>query len=240
VSSSSLHPFFEEFIPYVMGERSYRDLEARLGPSPSGQLGMRVYSGVVLKNLKVALDAMYPAVKRAAEAARPGLWTQVAASFLAAHPPRHADPNKCGEPLADFLAQRRAAGDSLPVFLEELADYESIRFRTVTARSSGPERTVFVRHYSHAVSAYAAPDAEKTPSGIPVAAPVTLVVYRSTVSLKARVLTPSKAQLLALARHWGELHADLWSKSGLAASDLDRATGELRDMGVLEQEVSPP
>jgi hypothetical protein len=236
MSPPSLSAFFDEFIPYVMGQRTLAALEMRLGPSPSGPLRMEVYAGVVLNNLRIALDAMYPSVKRAADAARPGLWDELVAGFLAAHPPRHADPNRCGEALASFLSERREAGDDLPPFLEELADYEQARFRVHTARAPGPERTIVVRHYAHDVPAYAATDAEEATCRIPAATPVTVVIYRSARTLKTRVLAPSKAQLFAIARFQGELDEELWLRSGLSDDDLIRATGELRELGVLEEE----
>jgi hypothetical protein len=237
MSSQSLSAFFDEFIPYVMGEHTLAALENRLGPSRSGSLRMEVYAGVVLKNLRIALEAMYPSVKRAAEAVRRGLWDELVAAFLTAHPPRHADPNRCGEALASFLSERREAVGGLPPFLEELADYEHARFRVHTAREPGPERTIVVRRYAHDVPAYATVGAEEATRRIPAATPITVVIYRSTKTLKTGVLAPSKAQLCAIAKLQGELDDDLWSRSGLSDGDLARAMGELRDLGVLEEET---
>lgn len=234
----SLSTFFDAIIPYVMGRHTRVDLEARLGPSPSGQLRMEVYAGVVRANLSIAMEAMYDSVKRAADATAEGLWRRLIDDFLDAHPPRHADPNRCGEPFSAFLAERRATVDrDLPAYLEELADFEAIRVRAVTSRVSGRDRTLFTRLYTHDVPAYVdSAGRDRRTAGSedrPVARPTVAIVFRSARTLKARVVTPSTAELFALARREGELDADLLAQSGLSEADLARAEARLGDWGVL-------
>jgi hypothetical protein len=162
--------------------------------------------------------------------------------FLALHPPRHADPNRCGDPLAEFLAQRREhdRGSRQPEFLEELADYERIRFCASTSACQGPEETLFVRHYRHAVPAYVEGGVDEHDSAaadrIPRANPVTVIVFRSTKTLKAHFLYPTTAQLFAVGRRMGQLDGELRERLGLSDEDLAVADAELREMGLLPEE----
>jgi len=229
-----------------MGELSAAAFESSIGRTPSGRKGLEVYAGVVPKNLRFALDDVYPVTRRACDALGPALWDDLVAAFLEAHPPRHADPNRCGDGWAAFLSQRRAAGADQPIFLEEIADYERICFHALTERVPGPERTLFVRRYEHDVPAYAletdgedarAARAAGASGTVPKAMPVTVIVYRSTVTLKVRFLHPSRAQLFALARCQGELDPDLQARAGLTDEELDIGEHELRERGVLPEEL---
>ena len=183
-------------------------------------------------------------MKRAADATTPGLWRRLVDDFLTAHPPRHADPNRCGEPLTAFLADRRAAGEDLPAYLEELADYEWIRFCAATSRTTGRDRTIFTRRYTHAVPTYVETtercEGAPPPGQLPAATPVMVVVFRSMKTLKARVITPSVAQLFALARGQGELDdehgAELLIRSGVSEHDLAQADAQLREIGLFDEE----
>lgn len=236
--------FFDAFIPYALGELGPDDLEALTGCAPSSSRGLAVYAAVVPQNLRFALGGMYPATKRACDADAPGSWSRLVDEFLARHPPRHADPNRCGDPFTAFLARRRERqrGSGQPEFLEELADYERIRFRASSAASPGPEETLFVRHYSHAVPAYVedvvddrgAAAAER----IPQANPVTVIVFRSTKTLKAHFLYPTTAQLFAIGRRMDQLEGDLLVRAGLSDEDLAAADVELREIGVLQEDLA--
>ena len=81
---------------------------------------------------KILLDtnseALIKQVKAILGVYKTDLWDELTGVFTRMHPPRHWEPNRFGEPMADFLGARRAADSSLPPFLEELADYAFIRF----------------------------------------------------------------------------------------------------------------
>jgi hypothetical protein len=146
--------------------------------------------------------------------------------------------------MTAFLAARRTETADLPAYLEELADYEWIRFKAVTSRETGLDRTVFMRRYTHAVPAYAeAADRRPcplAPGDVPEARPVTVVVFRSPVTLRARAVSPSTAQLFVLARHQGEIggaaDAEWLARSDRPERSLALAADELRAMGILDRE----
>jgi hypothetical protein len=67
-----------------------------------------------------------------------------------------------------------------------------------------------------------------------------IIVFRSTRTLRTQVVSPSTAQLFALARNQGELdpqqESDLLSRSGLSERDLAQAEAQLYEMGLLDEE----
>jgi len=229
-----LSRFFDEVLPFVLGRRNTAELESRIGPSASGADHLRIYESVVCHNIDVALRAVYEAVKHAADRLSDTLWPQLMAEYFAAYPPRHFDPNRVGEEFPSFLERRRRTNAAQPPFLEELADYEWVRFVAATAVEQGLERTVFVRRYSHAVPEYAKALArgQARDLGHPAATATTIVVFRSATTFEIKTLSPSREQLLALGRATGDADTALLASSGVAPAVLDAADRRLRELGL--------
>jgi hypothetical protein len=150
--TAPLDRFFAEARALLAGDIDASAFTERLGPSQSGSERLTLYPRLVTRQHRDVLDGLFSVVKGSCALVRAGLWEEIANDFLRAHPPRHWEPNRIGEPLARFLAARREADASLPVWLEELADYAWIRFAASTADLDdddgvGFDRTLFVRRY---------------------------------------------------------------------------------------------
>jgi hypothetical protein len=236
MTGADLSVFFDEVIPYVMGERSAAEIEASLGPSATGTRHLEVYAGVVRTNIESAMASVYSAVKHAADAIHAGLWQRLTNEFFATWPPRHFDPNLCGEPMASFLRSRRYTDMDVPAFLEELADYEWTCFRAATASQTGFDHSLFVRRYDHAIPDYVRALESDHPTSVPAPEAVTVIVFRSVKTQRVEVLHPTKAQLLALAQREGELEQGHVITSGVTNAELFDARRSLAEAGLFDKE----
>jgi hypothetical protein len=203
-----LDRFFDAMEPFLEGASGVQTVVARLGPSPSGPERLALYAELVRRQRRDVLDGLFPAVRAACDAVRAGLWGDLVREYVRVHPPRHWEPNHFGEAMSDFLSERRAGDPSLPAYLEELADYEFVRFiagvRDVSASDGvGLENGLFVRRYDFDVVEYVDRVVRSTSGGTPPAAPAcepaTLVIGWSYTERRVLTLRVSLAALAAIA-----------------------------------------
>lgn len=235
---SSLDDFFGEIRPLLLGERDAQAFLDRLGASPSGARRVALYARLVGNDLSAGIDALYPGVKVAVERLGTIGWRALLTEFFRAHPPSHWDLNQCGAPFPAFLAARRAADPSLPVFLEELADLHWTEYQAFTSPAVMPPRglnpTAELRAYSHAVVPWASAARHGKAEGLPQPRPTTVIVYRDPVSLLTRTLVADGALLLALAREQGiPSPAIAGAAEQIGSAALNAARARLVRAGVL-------
>ena len=237
--SARLDTFFAVMGGFLDGETSAEDVERALGPSPSGTARLALYAKLVGRQRRDVLDSLFPAVRHACASVRQGLWDELTRAFVRAHPPRHWEPNRLGEPMAEFLARQHQGDSSIPGYLEELADYAYIRFAVATATPAadgvGLDRTLFVRRYEHDVVAFTravkGTTSAEWPSS-PAASACTLIVAWSTTALGVIELHPSLATLAAIGRRLGDDRAALRADAP-SENEVDRADHDLVVRGVL-------
>jgi hypothetical protein len=238
-----LEDFFTRIRPFLLGEESAEDFEARLGPSSSGLRRLAVYQGLVAADLAGVMVALYPSVKVAAERTLPGSWATLVREFARAEPPTHWDINRFGEGFPAFLARRRERHAAQPVLLEELADFHWTDYAAFV-HEGGPgagslNPTAQVRQYRYAVCAWARQAASGQAPGLPEEKPTTVIVYRDPRTLWTRLFYPNVAALFALARAQGIGNSALVQAAGLTSEDMDRAARHLRREGVLLDQPAP-
>lgn len=204
-----MHPglsaFFQEVPRFLAGEQSAADLEAALGSSPSGTEALGFYRTLMERNAFKLLREIFPGVRALLVAQDPDLWTRLVLDFSRKHPCGHWNPNLFGEPFSDFL---REAGDAVHPAAAEVADYHYIQYLVSAAQrrpdDDGWDRTIFIRQYTHAVSAYVAGLGQGPgPDEPPEPKPTIVLVYRGLHSEQVHWLHPTPPQLAAVARRRG-------------------------------------
>lgn len=211
-----LADFFETMSPFLHGQLSARDAEARLGPSPSGTDRLAFYAVLARRDVASVLRQLFPVTRAACGR---DTWNGIEIAYLASHRSTHWEPNRFGQAFADFLADRRAHDGALAPWIEELADYEWTRFEVAT--SLEPE--AHVRLYDHDVRAV-----HQGTSAVPHARPTVLLVHRA-VDDRVVVETPDPPTLCAVARRAGTLRS---LPAGVTEDDVERAERDLSARGV--------
>lgn len=235
-----LSAFFQVVPAFLAGSRSAAQVEAQLGPCPSGTEALAFYRTLMERNAFKLLREIFPSVRAALVSEDPGRWRTVVQEFAAAHPCGHWNPNEFGAPFPEYLRQAAGRGE-VPDLVAELADYHLVQYRVsvapaATESDDGWDRTLFIRQYTHPVAAYAAAvERGPGPVALPSPQPTIVLVYRA----KDRVhwLHPTPPQLAALARRRGlELPLPL---AQLDPTAVEEADGQLVGYGVFSDRETP-
>ncbi len=214
---------------------SPEDVERELGASPSGTKRLGFYGVLARRNRFIALRQLCPAARQAALALTPPAWEGLVLRYTAQHQPSHPDPNRFAEQLSDFIAAEREGGRPLPVYLEEIVDFEFTEWLVgvldfePTLADPGLDRTVHVRHYSHDIAAFVADFRAGTAKPAPTPQDRAVLIYRDVRTQWARSFFPTPLGLAALARRAGR---NLAIPDEMAAA-LDDAERELERHGIL-------
>jgi hypothetical protein len=240
----TLPGFYAVMGSFLDGDRSAAQVAEALGPSPSGLARLALYGELVRRQRQDVLDTLFSAVDAACRCLDAGLWGEFTRTYLRVHPPTHPDPSRWGEHMAGFLAKSRATDPTLPLYLEELADYAYVRFAASVAPAPcdgvGLETALFVRRYAHDVAGFTrAVEAAHAEGDAAPPAPrpvdLTILVGWSRVSQRLLELHPSLAALVALGRRVGEPF--LPREGGPTEADVDAADRHLVSLGLL---AAPP
>ena len=234
---SELARFFAEMEPFLLGRKSAMEVEAALGPSPSGTSNLAFYRTLVDRNYHKIMRLLFPSVCTLARRVRYELWSDLVREYVTLHPPVACrNPNLMGAHFSEYLTRRREQRGELPVAAEELAEYHWVDYVAKTAEDvegDGLERRLFIRQFTLPIPAYALAlygDPEAPP---PEPRPTVVVVYRSVHDGNVAILYPSPATLAVLARRQGlQLPPAL---AALDERDVNLTEGNLVTMGVLTE-----
>jgi hypothetical protein len=229
---SSLAKFHSVMAPFLRGESTAADVERLLGPSPSGTARLALYPLLVRRQATGLVDHFFRALAAALELDTPGAFARLRDAYLVAHPPKSWEPNENLRAFPAFVTAWHGA----PSWAREMADYAWARFVAMHADrvpgDVGLERAVFVRHYTHDVSAASRANESTTgASRTPRLAPETLVFARHAAEGNLVTLTPSVAALFALLDASGEVLPPL--PPGVTEADLALELAALRKAGIL-------
>lgn len=202
----TLRAFFDNLRPMLLGERDPEEVQAMLGPSPSGTEALAFYREHFVRNTFKIMRELFPVLPRLAETLAPGSWRPLVLQYTRAHPPRGSDPNEFGAHFATWLAQRRETHPEQSPWLEEVADFHWTRFvvgRAPMPEDDGFEQTVFVRQYTRPVPRLVTSARADRPLQVPEPEPTLLVIYRNRRTGRVNWIEPSLADLAVLARRQG-------------------------------------
>jgi hypothetical protein len=237
--SAPLDGFFAALGPFLAGQSTAADVEARLGASPSGSRRLALYQKLVARQRALLLSSLFPGVRSLAQQLDAGLWEELVDAFSAEHPPTHWDPNRFGEPFGDFIAARREKGAKLPAYLEELADYYWVEYHVMVAPRPTPDdgvgldHTLCVRHYTHDVRGFALAFSRGESPPPPEARSQPLVLCRSRTTEQLFVLHATAAAFAVLGRRTGPDPLAGRVLPGLDPATLQAVERELVAWGVL-------
>jgi hypothetical protein len=161
-----------------------------------------MYVELVFRQREDALRNSFPTLKRAWEALGYS-FRDLVFSYCKAHPPTSLDPNRIGDRLSQYLIDCRRQNASLPTYLEELADFETLQYHVQLEDFTGGmdlERILFVRHYSWNLLAMARAN---EPWKAPEPQPTTIIVCRSRHTDKRLEFVASAFDVMAIARRDG-------------------------------------
>ena len=230
---TGLRAFFGAMDGLLAGRMTGSDVEASLGPSPSGAAGFALYAELVRRQHAQLLDALFPSVARAANELRAGRWRALQTAYTHAHPPRHWEPNAFGALFPDFLESLAQRDPSIPGYLAELADLEFLEWQVTvaprTSRIPGEDATLHVRRYDHDVLAYRSRSHADCGHTGPAKRAITLLICRTHTTDTPFLLHPSAAALVAIARRAGSEIPE-GAPSGTLVDEAER---ELVAWGVL-------
>jgi hypothetical protein len=234
---SDLHAFFTHAGAFlVRGEGTAESVEAALGPSPSGTARLALYARLVERQQREALEALFPATRRALEHLVPRAFAELCLRFACTHRSAIAHPGGLGAPFVAFLAdptnvawiEERTANDA--AWLAELADFERVRYELATSDApfpTGADPLVVTRRYAHAV--HRAND----DSPVPRPEAVSLLLVRVRDTLRVRWLEVGAAELVIVGVVTGQLDRDAGGRLGLSEEMLAAARERLRRVGWL-------
>ncbi len=224
----TLEAFFETMEPFLRGRITAEEVERKLGPSASGAERLALYPRLVRAQHTGAVRRLFPALHRALEAHRTGLWAKIVDAYVAEHTDGRWNPSWFGEAMAEFLVAYREHEPDLPPFAEQLADFHWLDF-VLTADPRDLAVDVEVRHYTHDVPSYVRGRLE----GVPEEKAVTILAYRPADGRRMEVISATPAVLVALARAREEAVPEL-SALGIRERDVDKARRRLRRLGIVK------
>lgn len=196
----SLAAFFSSIVPVLRAEVEPDTLSP--GDSTLRLDRVALYVHLVRTDLREALRRGHHAVWCAAELVRPGLWSELADGYLAAHPPCHWDPGRIGAHFAEHL--RRKAGPGCPSFLADLADLHTALYRVAVAPDVGLDEaldvSIVVRRYATSSPRFWLDVDRGSVGALPQLAETLTIVYRNFRTERSTVFFPSPASLAALLR----------------------------------------
>lgn len=229
MTAAPLSVFFAEMAELLAGRRTAAQCEAILGPSPSGTDRFGVYTKLVDRQQRGALEALFRATLVAADSWDSGRSEILRTEFLSAFPPAHWSPSVVAAPFADYLASHGAPDD-----LAELADFARTRLDVLRAPAGDGLDALAVRHYTHAVHVFTQRvEREGLTSGRPERAASTLILGRHRETADFVVVIPTLAMLVAL-----QLAEDgAWSPDlpPVDRVNVREAAAELFDLGLLPE-----
>lgn len=240
-----LEDFFARMQPFLLGASSVEAVEDALGPSPSGTESLDFYRVLLERNYFKIMKGLFPTIRTVALSIDEALWGHLVRDYVREHPTRGCrDPNLMGAGFSDWLARRRedpaAQGAKYPPLLEELAEYHWIDYMAGVAPDTdddGFEKRIFVRQFSYhmpkAVKRLRKVEADAAEVKLPKPKPTVLVLYRSSLDDKVKVLFPTNETLAVFARRQGlELPPPL---AQLDSEAVGATESSLVDMGVLRR-----
>ncbi len=194
MTATPLDVFFAEMAELLAGRRTAAQCEAVLGPSASGTARLGVYTKLVDRQQRGALESLFRATLIAADTWDLPRSESLRAGYLVAFPPKHWAPSVVAAPFADYLAHNGAPADVV-----ELADFARTRFDVLRAPATDGIEGLAVRHYTHSVHTFTQRvEREGLASGRPVAEPATLILGRHRTSADFVLVTPTLAMMIAL------------------------------------------
>ncbi|GEM_PF-3372310 len=228
MTTVSLDVFLAQMARLLDGRSSAQQVEAILGPSPSGTSRLGLYPTLVERQQRSVIDDFYVAARIAAESAAPGRFAKLRDSFLRAHPPSHWAPPRAGEQFGAFLESKSASAE-----LVELVDYAWTRHQVVHTAIEDPA-SVVVRHYTHRVREFSRlVEREGKTKGRPAKEPDTCLIGRSRDTAQLVVVDASVAALVVLQ----VLEDQGWSDElpHVARESMLEEAQRLRDLGLLSE-----
>jgi hypothetical protein len=200
----SLDAFFTAATEYARGRLSPEAFADKVGPSKSGTKRLALYPHLVKGDNRYLLNKMYQAPQKAVDRYKLGLWDQWLDEYQAKFATRDWRVRLLGEDLFEFVRAKRAADPHIPAYVEELCDLSWTRAAAMA--SPVPEgddvmdKSVFVRHYTHNVTAFHIAVWDEIDTGLPEPKPTLTIIYLSRHTMRPRFFHPNIPALLALAR----------------------------------------
>ncbi len=229
----SLADFWADARPFLLGELSAAQLEARHGPSPSGTQNLAFYQPFVRLHERLNLQRLYPEVHILC--GRAGLdWAELCEAFIHAHVPSSWSLHRAGEPFGAWLQEQIDAGRPIPAECPALADYSWTRWLALNAPADAPrmDGTVYVRSYAINVVEIRQRLKDDPSAELPEPVPTPMVIYRSFVTGTVRIVGPNLAMLAVLDLDSGQTDTD-WAAHGITDEGVAAERLRMQELGML-------
>ncbi len=200
----SLDAFFTAAAEYARGRLSAEAFADKLGPSKSGPKRLALYPQLVRGDNRYSLNKMFQAAQKTVDRYKLGLWDAWLDEFQAKYSTQDWRIRLLGEDFFEFVKAKRVADPHVPAYVEELCDLSWARAAVMA--SPMPEgddvmdKTVYVRHYTHNVTAFHIAVWDEIDTGLPEPTPTLAIIYQSRLTQRPRFFHPNIPTLLALAR----------------------------------------
>ncbi len=205
--SEELPSFFSQMEAFLLGRTGTAEVEAALGPSPSGSDNLAFYRTLIDRNFHKTMRLLFPTVHLLAKRQRATLWTDLVRDYAAAHPPRGCrDPNRMGASFSDFLTRRREEGGELSSLAEEMAEYHWVDYQARTAtdiEDDGFEKRIFIRQFTYPVPTFMHAVNADSDAPEPQPRPTIVILYRSLVDGRVQILYPRPETMAVFAGRQG-------------------------------------
>jgi hypothetical protein len=235
---TSLARFYAAMLPFLERQTSVAETVAVLGESPSGNKRFSFYPEAIRRQRRRVLDAFYKDARVACNAASKGLWKELAEAFMRTCAPTSWDPNRYAEPMLVYLREQAKHDARIPAAALEIADYAWTRFQAMAADHPQDGRialgtALFVRRYNFDITSYAKRvEKDETTAGAPEPMANTLLLYRSRITHRFEVATPSKEALVVLRRRESGAEACALP-TGMSEDAVTREEASLIALGIL-------
>lgn len=243
---STLPAFFDAMRPFLLGQTDVERVEASCGPSPSGSARLAFYRRLVRDDHTGVLDKLYPFTRRRVSEAD---WRRLGDAYLVDHVPDHWEMNRLGAMFPAWLAERLGhsgkkleAGERLPPYLAELAEYEWTEFSTYTHPAPDPtphagdgpfalNPTADVRQLRFDVPRWVA---DGMPGEGPERRATLVVVFRDPRTQRCRFIDGTPATLFVVQSvHHGLDPREAAREHGLEPETVGALAADLADRGLL-------
>jgi hypothetical protein len=161
-----------------------------------------MYVELVFRQREDAMKSSCPLLKRAWEGLHKS-FRDLVFEYCTIHPPQSVDPNRIAQHLSEYLARAREKDSSLPAYLEEIADFEALKYAVMLdeyGAGAGLDRTLFVRHYRYNMLTLARAD---EPWKLPAPEASTLLVCRNRLTGRRMEFAATPFDVMAVARREG-------------------------------------
>jgi hypothetical protein len=201
----SLDAFFSAAAEYARGRLSAEAFADKLGPSKSGLKRLALYPHLVKGDNRFSLNSMFQAAQKAVDRYKLGVWDRWLDEYQEKHATHDWRVRFLGEDFFQFVKDKRAADPHIPAYIEELCDLAWTRSAAMAtpqpaADDEVMDKTVFVRHYTHNVTAFYIAVIDEIDTGLPEPKPTLTIIYQSRHTMRPRFFHPNIPALLALAR----------------------------------------